>query len=399
MLVLPWMFKFLWSPLIDAVRTPRWTRRSWILTAQLLMGGSLIPLLAWDIGANLSWMVPLLLIHACAAATQDAAIDALAIASVPRAEQGSLNGWMQVGMLTGRSALGGGALLLEEQIGTRLVILLLIGVIWSSSFLLLFSRDTGISFHLIRGRFFGPAPTHWSEARVRVAKSRDLVGTVICRVGRCRVRSGWRRRWSIPDRPGFPAVGIGRFFRAQFRTGMEPQAPSPEGYLADRLGKRAAVSVSSRPDGRMHTGLAAYDAMSGANARTLLIPAMTLLYVCIGLFTARPTHSSWRLPIRRLGRRSSAPSWVQRMPVNPGPPLRWVRPSRLGYPAAFPIMCAVSIASLPLVRYLVAAPTDHPRGLMRRFDSSVKLLGSESEVMHLARHKVRRRDPRILHSV
>ena len=139
-LVLPWIFKFLWSPLIDGIQSSRWGLRSWIVSTQLVMGCALIPLLFQDLATGLSFLFPFLLLHAFAAATQDASIDALAIAYVPDAERGSINGWMQLGVLAGRSALGGGALLLEQWIGTAAVIALLVAVIWSSSVLVLLSR-------------------------------------------------------------------------------------------------------------------------------------------------------------------------------------------------------------------------------------------------------------------
>lgn len=33
LLVLPWMFKFLWAPIVDTWQTPRWTLRHWIVAA------------------------------------------------------------------------------------------------------------------------------------------------------------------------------------------------------------------------------------------------------------------------------------------------------------------------------------------------------------------------------
>ncbi|MBP1648048.1 MAG: RhtX/FptX family siderophore transporter, partial [Bacteroidetes bacterium] len=141
LLVLPWIFKFLWSPLIDAVQTSRWSLRSWILAMQMLMGCSLLPLLIWDMSADPARLIPFLLLLTTAAATQDAAIDALAIRTVPPGERGSVNGWMQLGMLVGRSALGGGALLLDQRIGPAAVVLLLVAVIWSGSILVFLSAE------------------------------------------------------------------------------------------------------------------------------------------------------------------------------------------------------------------------------------------------------------------
>ena len=44
LVLLPWMLKFAWAPLVDVLRTPRWTTRSWIVSAQSLMAVSLLPL-------------------------------------------------------------------------------------------------------------------------------------------------------------------------------------------------------------------------------------------------------------------------------------------------------------------------------------------------------------------
>ena len=99
--LLPWVFKFLWAPLVDALRAPWFGFRAWIMTAQVTMGLALLPLLWLDpVGDFDRWRL-LLLLHAFAAATQDVAVDALAINSVPAAERGRLNGAMQAGMLTG----------------------------------------------------------------------------------------------------------------------------------------------------------------------------------------------------------------------------------------------------------------------------------------------------------
>ena len=75
---------------------------------QLTMGASLLPLMFLTLQRNFALVVLLLLLHAFAAATQDAAIDALSIACVPSTERGAINGWMQAGMLEGLALFGGG---------------------------------------------------------------------------------------------------------------------------------------------------------------------------------------------------------------------------------------------------------------------------------------------------
>lgn len=131
-LVLPWTLKFLWAPLVDRCQTSRWTLKHWIATAQVVMGLLLLPLARLDFKADFELLRWLLLAHAIAAATQDVAIDAYCLKIVPIPERGGVNGWMQAGMLLGRSLLGGGALLVEPRLGQAGLIYLLVGNCWLS---------------------------------------------------------------------------------------------------------------------------------------------------------------------------------------------------------------------------------------------------------------------------
>lgn len=131
-LVIPWTFKFVWAPLIDWLRTARWTLRHWIVVAQTAMALTLVPVAFLDPVADFSWLAGALLLHAVAAATQDVSIDALCIASTSPAERGAYNGWMQVGMLLGRATMGGGLLMIVAYIGqTGAVALLLVAIVFS----------------------------------------------------------------------------------------------------------------------------------------------------------------------------------------------------------------------------------------------------------------------------
>lgn len=110
MLVLPWALKFLWAPLLDLVQGRRLGLRGWLVCAQIGMLGTLLPLPWIGSGTGLDGLAWLLVAHAVFGATQDVAIDAWAIGSSEPAERGSLNAWMQAGMLIGRVAFSGVAL-------------------------------------------------------------------------------------------------------------------------------------------------------------------------------------------------------------------------------------------------------------------------------------------------
>ena len=117
MLALPWALKFLWAPLLDLFRGKLGGYKVWILVAQPLMALTLLPLVWLDLNAQFQVLYPLLLLHSMAAATHDVAIDAAAINSVSRDARGRLNGWMQTGLLTGRSVFGGAAIFVSERFG------------------------------------------------------------------------------------------------------------------------------------------------------------------------------------------------------------------------------------------------------------------------------------------
>lgn len=143
LLTLPWSVKFLWAPLVDVLRSRRFGLRPWIAGAQLAMGLTLLPLVGLDLVADFHSLTLFLLLHAVCAATQDVAIDALAVRRVPAAELGDASAWMQLGMLVGRGLFGGLALVAEAHVGSSAVVLALVGTLWATSGVVLFARDRG----------------------------------------------------------------------------------------------------------------------------------------------------------------------------------------------------------------------------------------------------------------
>lgn len=141
LLVLPWVFKFIWAPLVDMFRNQRFGFKTWIFFSQLIMAASFIPLVFISPVTHLSVWIVCLFIHSMAAATQDVSIDAMVINTVVKEERGILNGYMQAGMLTGRSVFGGGALMMVQAIGLQFVMLLMIGSICLTLTILLFVRE------------------------------------------------------------------------------------------------------------------------------------------------------------------------------------------------------------------------------------------------------------------
>ena len=106
LLFLPWGLKFLWAPLVDHTGS----RKTWILTLQVLTLAGALALSQADLETSLIPIFAALLLFNLLAATQDVATDGLAVRLLGPAERGLGNG-VQVGAYRIGMILGGGALL------------------------------------------------------------------------------------------------------------------------------------------------------------------------------------------------------------------------------------------------------------------------------------------------
>ncbi len=275
-LALPWTLKFIWAPLIDAWRSSRWGFRHWAGAAQLGMGATLVPLLWLDPATHFSTWFTLLVLHAFCAATQDVAIDALAIHAVPPAERGRLNAAMQIGMLGGRSLFGGGAIVLVGWGGWPALFGSLLLAIWIS--LLVLWR--GVT---------EPTQTH-AEPRVfwRTLRSAFARRTTWLGLG-----------FALTAGAGFEAVGalagpmlvdagaasgtVATFFALPVVTAM-----ALGGWLGGRWsdqGRRAHRMRLALFGLTLAVLIVATTAIATASV-TALIATLVLLYLTIGAFTA-----------------------------------------------------------------------------------------------------------------
>jgi MFS family permease len=348
LLVLPWVLKFLWAPVLDALRGPRWGYRAWVATAQVLMGASLIPLVWLDPVADFgSWRM-LLLIHAVAAATQDVAIDALAIGTVPAHERGRLNGAMQAGMLVGRSVFGGGVLLVGAWLGRDAIIVALIIWILATLSLLAFARETegAASTPLVR------TPAAMFGALVEIFRLRTTqLGLAFALVSAAAFEAtGQLAGPYLVDRDVATST-IGLFFgvlvvSATLVGGLLG------GWLSDRWGRERAVGVFLCGVVGTVGLLAGVDAFGGAPS-SVLLAILTSMYFCVGLFTVASYALFMDLTDPRLGATQfstfmAATNGCESWSAFAGG--RLVASS--GYPLAFAVMSVVSLLSLGLLPLL-----------------------------------------------
>jgi len=347
MLVLPWVFKFVWAPLVDALRPGRWGFRAWIITAQFMMGVTLLPLVWLDPVEHFQWWAVLLLSHAFCAATQDVAIDALAISIVPERQRGMLNGCMQAGMLVGRSLFGGGALLAASVGGRHWVLLALIACIWTTLFVVVFVDE----------------PAERIGTRSRLMEFRGHLQAALRR------RATWLGlAFALSAAAGFEATGqlagpflvdrgvnekaIGVFFGIAV-AGATLVGGLTGGKLSDRIGHLRAAGLFLAGFVTMIVGLAIWDLASPEPPAAVLLGWLTGMYFFIGLFTAASYALFMDLTDVRLGGTQfsafmSATNGCESWSAWAGGRLVGLG----GYPAAFLALSAVSLLSVPLLNQL-----------------------------------------------
>jgi PAT family beta-lactamase induction signal transducer AmpG len=126
----PWGFKWAWAPLIDLVRFERFgTSRAWIVLAQTLMIVSLGVVLFFDPARQLALVTGLIIVHNVFAATQDIAIDALAVRVIPEKELGTANGLMFAAAYVGQAIGGSGALYVAGKLGYTAAFAFMLGAL------------------------------------------------------------------------------------------------------------------------------------------------------------------------------------------------------------------------------------------------------------------------------
>jgi len=309
------------------------------------MGLTLLPLLWIDLGSGFRWLAALLVLHALAASTQDAAGDALAIASTTDHERGSMNGWMQAGMLAGRSVFGGGALMAGEHLGARVVPAALVGCVWITTILLLFSRE----------------PTKAERVRVR--------GFWVTLVAAARSRKTWfGLAFAGLSGAGFEAVGAvaGPFL---IDRGRSPEAVGTflafgavgamlvgsvvGGMLSDRYGRTTMTAVFLVLCSSSVLALAVLP----EDSSDLVIPTLTMLYLGIGLFVASSYALFMDLTDPRLGATQFSTFMAATNGCESWSSFAVGRVSAAaGYGPGFALMGLASLAALPLLRAIGRPP-------------------------------------------
>ncbi len=283
MLVLPWTLKFLWAPLVDTLRGPRWGYRAWIISTQIGMGLALLPLVSVAFSEQMELVLALLLTHAVLAATQDVSIDALCIRATPASERGSVNGWMQVGMLGARGLFGGAALYAEQWVGTAGVIGALIGCVWLSTVLVaFFAREPAAA--PARNARANAALQFVQHLAAVLRRPVTWIALLFAAAGGAGFEAvGATAGTMLIDR-GVSAAAVGAFYAVPVVVCMAGGALAG-GWLSDRLGRRRSVMAAGIIMAACILLLAG--AVQAVPGETLLIRGvLAVIYVMVGVFTA-----------------------------------------------------------------------------------------------------------------
>jgi PAT family beta-lactamase induction signal transducer AmpG len=127
---LPWAIKWAFGPFVDVLSSDRWgRRRMWILLTQTMMVVTILAAMPVNFQSHLWLFTAIILLHNVFSATQDVAIDALAVNVLPAHERGLANGLMFGGNYVGIALGGSGVLLLTPLIGFKTTFLVVAAAI------------------------------------------------------------------------------------------------------------------------------------------------------------------------------------------------------------------------------------------------------------------------------
>lgn len=287
LLILPWTLKFVWAPVVDVLRGPRWGFKHWIMVCQGVMALTLVPLWFLDLRAEFSIISVWLLLHAIAAATQDVAIDALCINASTPDERGALNGWMQCGVLTGRAVMGGGSLVLERWIGFGGVVAVLIGLVLLSLVLLLGCREQLADRRTDETtRTIQPGHRHiWRRDLVELLRGRTMwIGLGVALFVPAAFKSLEAVLGPFLVDRGFGEFSIGMFTSTAMIVGMIGGSLLA-GRLSLRISAHRLVGLAVACNVAAILTLAATDWIIGGDESTELLIGLTVVAVTIGLLT------------------------------------------------------------------------------------------------------------------
>lgn len=114
---IPWLVKFLWSPLVDRHTNTVLDYKRWIVVSEILYALVILVVALFHIGESPFLVIGLILMAFVMSATQDIATDALAARSFESQDRGLLNSMQSMGSFAGSMVGSGVLLVLFHKVG------------------------------------------------------------------------------------------------------------------------------------------------------------------------------------------------------------------------------------------------------------------------------------------
>ena len=142
-LFLPWAFKWAWAPVIDLVKLHRLGgRKAWIVACTVMMIVTLMIAATVDFTTHFQLLLAMVVLNNVFCATQDVAIDSLAVSTLQAEERGRGNGVMFAGQYLGIALGGGGAMFVNGQFGFEAALASVAGLLLLTLlFVVIYVRD------------------------------------------------------------------------------------------------------------------------------------------------------------------------------------------------------------------------------------------------------------------
>lgn len=138
-LFLPWAFKWAWAPLIDLIKLHRLGgRKAWIVFCTLMMIVTLLITATVDFKEHFGLLLAMIVLNNLFCATQDVAIDSLAVSSLRPNERARGNGYMFAGQNLGIMMGGGLAVLVYGLLGFNIALAYISGLLFLNLLFVLF---------------------------------------------------------------------------------------------------------------------------------------------------------------------------------------------------------------------------------------------------------------------
>lgn len=117
LLKLPWILKFLWSPVVDRSTFKLNDFKRWIFSSELIYASIILAVSFLDFQATPYLIIGLIILSFIASATQDIATDSLAVLSFNKKDKSLANSMQSMGSFAGAMIGGGILLLLYHKVG------------------------------------------------------------------------------------------------------------------------------------------------------------------------------------------------------------------------------------------------------------------------------------------